>query len=62
MFSQWDQIFKDPMTRMAAIDRLVHHSIILEFDGPSQRIQRVVGADGMAKTGGDGLDPENAGS
>ena len=50
------------MTRMAAIDRLVHHSIILEFDGPSQRIQRVVGADGMAKTGGDGLDPENAGS
>lgn len=31
VFSQWDQIFKDPMTTMAAIDRLVHHSIILEF-------------------------------
>ena len=40
VFSQWDQIFKDPMTTMAAIDRLVHHSIILEFDGPSQRIQK----------------------
>lgn len=33
VFSQWDKIFKDPMTTMAAIDRVVHHSIILEFDG-----------------------------
>ena len=33
IFSQWDKIFKDPMTTMAAIDRVVHHSIILEFDG-----------------------------
>lgn len=30
VFSQWDRIFKDPMTTAAAIDRLVHHSIILE--------------------------------
>lgn len=37
VFSQWDQIFKDPMTTMAAVDRLVHHSIIVEFNGPSQR-------------------------
>ena len=37
MFSQWDKIFKDPMTTMAAIDRLVHHSIILEFNGDSVR-------------------------
>ena len=40
VFSQWDQIFKDPMTTMAAIDRLVHHSIILEFDGVSQRAKK----------------------
>ncbi len=40
VFSQWDQIFKDPMTTMAAIDRLVHHSIILEFDGASQRMKK----------------------
>ena len=33
VFSKWDQIFKDPMTTMAAVDRLVHHAIILEFDG-----------------------------
>jgi len=37
VFSQWDQIFKNPLTTMAAIDRLVHHAIILEMGGPSIR-------------------------
>jgi DNA replication protein DnaC len=37
VFSQWEKIFHDPMTAMAAIDRLVHHSVILEFNGPSHR-------------------------
>jgi DNA replication protein DnaC len=40
VFSKWDQIFKDPMTTMAAIDRLVHHATILEFNGESVRAQR----------------------
>ena len=40
VFSQWDQIFKDKMTTMAAIDRLVHHAIILEFDGTSFRMKK----------------------
>jgi DNA replication protein DnaC len=31
VFSQWDRIFKDAMTTAAAIDRLVHHSVILEL-------------------------------
>lgn len=31
MFSEWDRIFKDPMTTMAAIDRVVHHSVILDM-------------------------------
>jgi DNA replication protein DnaC len=31
VFSQWDRIFKDAMTTTAAIDRLVHHSVILEL-------------------------------
>src|ERR1035438_7462872 len=39
VFSKWDQIFKDPMTTMAAIDRLVHHATILEFTGDSHRAQ-----------------------
>ena len=30
-FSEWDQIFKNPLTTAAAIDRVVHHSIIIEF-------------------------------
>ena len=37
VFSKWDQIFKDPMTTMAAVDRLVHHSTILEFTNESIR-------------------------
>jgi len=37
IFSEWDKIFKDPMTTMAAIDRLVHHSVILEFNEGSIR-------------------------
>lgn len=37
VFSQWDQIFKDPMTTAAAIDRVVHHAHILELTGPSFR-------------------------
>ena len=40
VFSKWDQIFKDPMTTMAAVDRLVHHAIILEFNGESLRTPR----------------------
>ena len=39
-FSQWERIFKDPMTTAAAIDRLVHHSIILELNLPSYRLQQ----------------------
>ncbi len=37
VFSQWDKIFKDAMTTAAAIDRLVHHSIILELTSESFR-------------------------
>jgi DNA replication protein DnaC len=37
VFSEWDRIFKDPMTTAAAIDRLVHHSVILEMTGTSVR-------------------------
>jgi DNA replication protein DnaC len=37
VFSEWDRIFRNPMTTAAAIDRLVHHSVILEFNVPSYR-------------------------
>ena len=39
-FSKWDAIFKDPMTAAAAIDRLVHHSVILEMNLPSYRAEQ----------------------
>ena len=31
-FSKWEHIFKDQMTTAAAIDRLVHHCVILELN------------------------------
>jgi DNA replication protein DnaC len=39
-FSGWESIFKDPMTTAAAIDRLVHHSVILELNIPSYRAEQ----------------------
>jgi DNA replication protein DnaC len=37
VFSKWDQIFKDTMTTAAAIDRVVHHAVILELNMESFR-------------------------
>jgi len=31
VFSDWTRIFKSPLTTMAAIDRVVHHSVILDL-------------------------------
>lgn len=45
-FSKWERIFKDPMTAAAAIDRLVHHSIILELNLPSYRLEKSKGKTG----------------
>ena len=39
-FSEWESIFKDPMTTAAAIDRLVHHSVIVELNVPSYRLEQ----------------------
>lgn len=49
VFSEWDQIFQNPMTTAAAIDRLVHHSVILEFDVSSYRT-----AEKLREAGGEG--------
>lgn len=42
VFSKWDQIFKDPMTTAAAVDRLVHHAVILELNLPSYRAEKAL--------------------
>ena len=33
VFSQWETIFKNPMTTAAAIDRVIHHAILLDLSG-----------------------------
>jgi DNA replication protein DnaC len=48
-FSRWEQIFKDPMTTAAAIDRLVHHSVILELNIDSYRMEQAKKAKGKSK-------------
>jgi len=59
IFSQWDQVFKDPLTTAAAIDRVVHHSHILEFgsemtslraEAAAQRQLLELGQDGPGPT------------
>ena len=49
VFSAWDQIFKDPLTTAAAIDRVVHHSLIIEFgrDMKSVRAQEAARRNGV---------------
>lgn len=39
VFSEWGRIFKSPMTTAAAIDRLVHHAVIIEIDRGSVRAE-----------------------
>jgi DNA replication protein DnaC len=39
VFSEWNKIFQDPMTTACAIDRLVHHAVILELSGASYRAE-----------------------
>ena len=36
----WEAIFKDAMMTAAAIDRLVHHCVILELNVPSYRAEQ----------------------
>lgn len=44
VFSEWDKIFKDAMTTAAAIDRLVHHAVIVEMTGTSLRAEEAKNA------------------
>ena len=53
-FSRWDEIFKDAMTTAAAIDRLVHHCVILELNIPSYRMEQA------KKNRDSGLEPAEA--
>jgi DNA replication protein DnaC len=52
VFSQWDRIFKDPMTTAAAIDRVVHHATILDMTGPSIRNEEAAERNSSTKNTG----------
>jgi len=39
-FGRWSELFKDEMTTAAVIDRLVHHSVILELNAESYRMAK----------------------
>jgi DNA replication protein DnaC len=52
-FAQWETIFKDPMTTAAAIDRLVHHSVIIELNLPSYRAEQAKKAKQSRGSGGE---------
>ena len=43
VFSEWEKVFSNRMATAAAIDRIVHHSVILEFDVPSYRTHTAQG-------------------
>jgi DNA replication protein DnaC len=45
VFSDWTRIFKDPMTTLAAIDRVVHHSVILDLMGIDSYRAKEAGVD-----------------
>lgn len=53
VFSEWERIFKNPLTTVAAIDRVVHHSVILDLmQVRSFRIQQATGQHGSEMTAG----------
>ena len=60
VFSQWDQIFKDPLTTAAAIDRVVHHSRIIEFGAEMTSVRAEVAAQRqLQELGQQPSDPES---
>jgi len=48
-FSQWDAIFTDSMMTVAAVDRLVHHALIVEIQTESYRKQSAMARSGASK-------------
>ena len=50
VFSEWNRIFKDPMTTMAAIDRVVHHSVVLDLMAVDSYRAEAAGATSKTRT------------
>ena len=50
-FGAWDQVFPDPAMTVAAVDRLVHHAVILEMNVESYRRRAAEAANAKAGRG-----------
>lgn len=57
-FSNWEQIFKDPLTTAAAIDRLVHHCMIIELNNNSYRMAKAKQRQKQEEEKSQGVPPE----
>lgn len=57
VFGDWDRIFRDQRATAAAIDRLVHHAVLLEFDVLSFRAEE---AERRKKKKGGSAGPDRA--
>jgi DNA replication protein DnaC len=53
VFSEWERIFKHPMTTMAALDRVVHHSVILDMMGLESYRARAAQHQQLTEEGGE---------
>ncbi|NLC53725.1 MAG: ATP-binding protein, partial [Firmicutes bacterium] len=50
-FSQWGEIFGDPIIATAILDRLLHHSMVINIKGESYRLKEKLKAGLIPKTG-----------
>ncbi len=60
VFSQWEEIFQSPMAPAAAIDRIVHHSVITEFDVSSYRTAEATARQASSKPSSGGSERPNS--
>jgi DNA replication protein DnaC len=44
-FSQWDEVFGDPLIASAIVDRILHHATVVTIKGKSYRLQSIYGND-----------------
>lgn len=44
-FSQWDEVFGDPLIAGAIVDRILHHATVVTIKGKSYRLQSIYNSD-----------------
>ena len=39
-FSEWGEVFGDPVVATALLDRLLHHAVVVQIEGSSYRMRQ----------------------